>query len=62
MREIIQIQAGQCGNQVGTRFWETLMEEHALDNEGSLIGNQDKRHENMGVYFNEIRGNKYSPR
>jgi hypothetical protein len=22
MREIIHIQAGQCGNQIGTRFWE----------------------------------------
>ena len=24
MREIIHIQVGQCGNQIGTQFWESI--------------------------------------
>jgi hypothetical protein len=24
MREIVHIQAGQCGNQIGTKFWELI--------------------------------------
>ena len=24
MRELIHVQVGQCGNQVGTKFWETV--------------------------------------
>jgi hypothetical protein len=25
MREILHIQGGQCGNQIGAKFWEVLM-------------------------------------
>jgi tubulin epsilon len=25
-RELITIQVGQCGNQIGSRFWELLLE------------------------------------
>lgn len=28
-REIITIQVGQCGNQIGSRFWELALREHA---------------------------------
>lgn len=28
-REVITIQVGQCGNQVGCRFWDLLLREHA---------------------------------
>ena len=24
MREIVHIQAGQCGNQIGSKFWEVI--------------------------------------
>ena len=27
MRELIHVQVGQCGNQVGTKFWETVSSE-----------------------------------
>lgn len=32
MREIITIQVGQCGNQIGCRFWELALKEHAAYN------------------------------
>ena len=28
MREIVHIQAGQCGNQMGAKFWEVISDEH----------------------------------
>ena len=28
MREIVTIQVGQCGNQIGNRFWSLLLKEH----------------------------------
>jgi tubulin epsilon len=31
-REIITVQVGQCGNQIGCRFWELALREHALHN------------------------------
>ena len=35
MKEIITLQVGQCGNQVGLRFWDMLQREHARAAEGS---------------------------
>jgi hypothetical protein len=32
MREIVHIQAGQCGNQIGAKFWEV-----SLKNRGGLL-------------------------
>lgn len=31
-RELITVQVGQCGNQIGCRFWEQALKEHALHN------------------------------
>ncbi len=31
-REIITVQVGQCGNQIGLRFWELALREHARHN------------------------------
>merc|ERR1712209_103400 len=30
MREIVHMQAGQCGNQIGAKFWEIISDEHEL--------------------------------
>ncbi|KAF5866944.1 Tubulin beta chain (Beta tubulin) [Aspergillus alliaceus] len=60
MREIIHLQTGQCGNQVGAAFWQTISDEHGLDQSG--MGTSDLQLERMNVYFNEARDNKYVPR
>jgi len=62
MREIVHLQCGQCGNQVGNKFWETVSEEHGLDNTGQYTGTTDLQLERINVYFNEVLGNKYVPR
>jgi len=33
MREIIHIQAGQCGNQIGNAFWD-IIAEHGITERG----------------------------
>lgn len=34
MREIVHVQAGQCGNQIGAKFWEVISDEHGIDATG----------------------------
>eukprot|EP01129_Flabellula_baltica_P004538 TRINITY_DN1585_c0_g1_i1.p1 TRINITY_DN1585_c0_g1~~TRINITY_DN1585_c0_g1_i1.p1 ORF type:complete len:481 (-),score=139.57 TRINITY_DN1585_c0_g1_i1:311-1753(-) len=68
MREIVHIQAGQCGNQVGVNFWETISAEHGLnangvfDPESVPVEEHDIRQERLGVYFNEAKKGKFVPR
>ncbi|KAF4313245.1 tubulin gamma chain [Botryosphaeria dothidea] len=35
-REIITLQAGQCGNSVGSQFWQQLCQEHGINQDGNL--------------------------
>jgi tubulin beta len=61
MREIVHIQAGQCGNQIGSKFWEVISEEHGIDDTGNFSG-QDVQRDRLNVYFNEAAEGKYVPR
>jgi tubulin beta len=38
MREIVHLQAGQCGNQIGSKFWEIISDEHGIDPTGTFHG------------------------
>lgn len=62
MREIIHLQTGQCGNQVGCKFWETISGEHGIDQEGRYVGESDNQLERINVYYNEASSKKYVPR
>ncbi|KAL4974711.1 tubulin beta-2 chain [Aspergillus desertorum] len=62
MREIVHLQIGQCGNQIGSAFWHTISEEHGIDPTGVYRGVSDLQLERMNVYFNEVGANKYVPR
>ena len=62
MREILHLQAGQCGNQIGTKFWEIISDEHGIDVTGEYKGDSDLQIERINVYFNEAAGGKYVPR
>jgi len=60
-REIIHLQVGQCGNQVGCAFWTSLLQEHKLNQKtgkfmGSTANDADgdgipDELENIDVYF-----------
>uniref|UniRef100_A0A287B5H7 Tubulin beta chain n=1 Tax=Sus scrofa TaxID=9823 RepID=A0A287B5H7_PIG len=56
MREIVHIQAGQCGNQIGAKFWEVISDEHGIDPTGSYHGDSDLQLERINVYYNEATG------
>ncbi|XP_012520742.1 PREDICTED: tubulin beta chain-like isoform X6 [Propithecus coquereli] len=61
MREIVHIQAGQCGNQIGAKFWEVINDEHGIDPTGTYHGDSDLRLDQISVYYNEATGGKYVP-
>ncbi|XP_038117449.1 tubulin beta chain isoform X2 [Culex quinquefasciatus] len=62
MREIVHLQAGQCGNQIGSKFWEIISDEHGIDPTGHYHGDNDLQLERIDVYYTEVNGNKYVPR
>uniref|UniRef100_A0A8C9XPN3 Tubulin/FtsZ GTPase domain-containing protein n=1 Tax=Sander lucioperca TaxID=283035 RepID=A0A8C9XPN3_SANLU len=62
MREIVHLQAGQCGNQIGAKFWEVISDEHGIDPTGAYHGDSDLQLDRISVYYNEATGGKYVPR
>ena len=62
MREIVHIQGGQCGNQIGAKFWEVVSDEHGIDPTGTYHGDSDLQLERINVYYNEATGGRYVPR
>ncbi|KAL5258293.1 hypothetical protein ACHWQZ_G008957 [Mnemiopsis leidyi] len=62
MREIVHIQAGQCGNQIGAKFWEVISDEHGIDPTGAYHGENDLQLERIEVYYNNAAGGRYVPR
>ncbi|KAK9372258.1 Tubulin/FtsZ, GTPase domain-containing protein [Lipomyces chichibuensis] len=64
-REIITLQAGQCGNQIGSKFWEQLCLEHGLSPDGNLrtdlptVGGTADRKD---VFFYQSDDTRYIPR
>jgi len=65
MREIVHLQVGQCGNQIGCKFWEVVSDEHGIQPDG-LYGGTPTEAElqlaRINVYYNEAQGGKYVPR
>ncbi|KAG4079942.1 hypothetical protein HA402_006254 [Bradysia odoriphaga] len=62
MREIVHLQAGQCGNQIGSKFWEIISDEHGIDPTGHYHGDNDLQLERIDVYYNEVNDGRYVPR
>lgn len=62
MREILHIQGGQCGNQIGAKFWEVVCAEHGIDPTGRFHGESDLQLERINVYYNEASTGRFVPR
>ncbi|KAL5655070.1 hypothetical protein ACJX0J_034389, partial [Zea mays] len=62
MREILHIQGGQCGNQIGSKFWEVVCDEHGIDPTGRYMGTSDVQLERVNVYYNEASCGRFVPR
>lgn len=63
-REIITLQVGQCGNQIGSEFWKMLSEEHGIDNDGTVkdMDALDKGGDRKDVFFYQADDEHYIPR
>jgi tubulin gamma len=63
-REIITLQAGQCGNQIGSEFWKQLCAEHAISPDGLLedIDGQATAGDRKDVFFYQADDEHYIPR
>ncbi|KAF4400204.1 hypothetical protein G4B88_019413 [Cannabis sativa] len=62
MREILHIQGGQCGNQIGAKFWEVVCAEHGIDSTGRYQGDNELQLERVNVYYNEASCGRFVPR
>ncbi|KAF9886323.1 gamma-tubulin [Aspergillus nanangensis] len=61
-REIITIQAGQCGNNVGAQFWQQLCLEHGISQDGNLEEFASEGGDRKDVFFYQSDDTRYIPR
>ncbi|RKP10792.1 tubulin gamma chain [Thamnocephalis sphaerospora] len=61
-REIITLQAGQCGNQIGMEFWKQLCAEHGISNDGTLEDFATEGNDRKDVFFYQADDEHYIPR
>lgn len=59
MHEIVTLQIGQCGNQIGNEFWKRLCLEHRITSDGTLVEEQNDRKD---VFFYQADDFRYIPR
>jgi tubulin beta len=56
------MQAGQCGNQMGTKFWEAVFDERGTGGDGEYCGDNDAQLGRINVLYHEASGGKFVPR
>ncbi|GAB5368923.1 hypothetical protein AAMO2058_001361000 [Amorphochlora amoebiformis] len=61
-REIITLQVGQCGNQVGTEFWKRLCLEHGIASDGIIQDFATEGVDRKDVFFYQADDEHYIPR
>ncbi|KAJ9508978.1 hypothetical protein QJQ45_028317 [Haematococcus lacustris] len=61
-REVICLQTGQCGNQVGSEFWRTLCQEHGIRKDGTLESYATQGGDRKDVFFYQADDEHYIPR
>ncbi|KAJ1528441.1 hypothetical protein ONE63_006853 [Megalurothrips usitatus] len=60
--EIITLQLGQCGNQIGFEFWKRLCAEHGISSEGILEEFATEGTDRKDVFFYQADDEHYIPR
>eukprot|EP00927_Polykrikos_kofoidii_P008493 TRINITY_DN13523_c0_g1_i4.p1 TRINITY_DN13523_c0_g1~~TRINITY_DN13523_c0_g1_i4.p1 ORF type:complete len:223 (-),score=48.52 TRINITY_DN13523_c0_g1_i4:178-846(-) len=61
-REIITLQVGQCGNQIGMEFWKLLCAEHGINKRGLLEEYAKDGDDRKDVFFYQADDEHYIPR
>jgi hypothetical protein len=49
------MQAGQCGNQMGKKFWELVYDEHGIGGSGEYCGDNDAQLGRINVFTTRPR-------
>ncbi|XP_054257622.1 tubulin gamma-2 chain, partial [Macrosteles quadrilineatus] len=60
--EMITLQLGQCGNQIGFEFWKKLCAEHGINPEGILEDYTTEGVDRKDVFFYQADDDHYIPR
>ncbi|XP_049793217.1 tubulin gamma-2 chain isoform X2 [Schistocerca nitens] len=60
--EMITLQLGQCGNQIGFEFWKRLCAEHGISPEGILEPFATEGNDRKDVFFYQADDEHYIPR
>ncbi|KAG8231346.1 hypothetical protein J437_LFUL012256 [Ladona fulva] len=60
--EMITLQLGQCGNQIGFEFWKRLCAEHGINQEGILESFATEGTDRKDVFFYQADDEHYIPR
>ena len=53
--EMIMLQLGQCGNQIGFEFWKKLCKEHGISPEGILEEHATEGLDRKDVFFYQVQ-------
>mmetsp|Transcript_29985 Transcript_29985/g.52626 ORF Transcript_29985/g.52626 Transcript_29985/m.52626 type:complete len:452 (+) Transcript_29985:60-1415(+) len=61
-REIITLQVGQCGNQIGSEFWKRLCLEHGIASDGIIQDFATEGVDRKDVFFYQADDEHYIPR
>ncbi|KAG6832727.1 gamma-tubulin [Tricholoma furcatifolium] len=61
-REIVTVQLGQCGNQMGSVYWQRLCAEHGISKEGILEEWATEGGDRKDVFFYQADDEHYIPR
>nr|CDS33744.1 dnaj subfamily c [Hymenolepis microstoma] len=61
-RDLITLQLGQCGNQIGMEFWKQLCAEHGISPEGELEDFATNGMDRKDVFFYQADDAHYIPR
>jgi tubulin beta len=56
------MQAGQCGNQKGTKFWEVVCDENGIGGGGEYCGDNDSQLGRISLLCHGASGCTYGPR
>jgi len=65
VREIVCVQVGQCGNQIGMAFWRNMKGEHMLGGDGTFQGDKvadAARLSKIDVFYGEASELRFVPR
>ncbi|KAK8826601.1 hypothetical protein WA538_006060 [Blastocystis sp. DL] len=61
-REIVTVQVGQCGNQIGFEFWKRLCAEHGIGHDGILTDYAEEGLDRKDVFFYRADNSHFVPR